>query len=174
MEKYQFAVNYPSFLNFLTELSVQYPEERQQGLFAEIIKAAKIYKFPSNEVYELIAQSVLDKVESDLHRTLPKSLTTSDMSMMSSLDLGKERRSYELINYINNVLRPYYETEKVTCHNLSAVADCDQWVCSHCGINLTEWTKVVVDEEENDTTYHEYCFKFCPECGHKVVSRYDE
>ena len=78
------------------------------------------------------------------------------------------------INYINNVLRPYYEKEKVTCHNLAAVADCDQWICSHCGINLTEWAKVVFDEDTNDTTYHEYCFKFCPECGHKVVSRYDE
>lgn len=58
-----------------------------------------------------------------------------------------------------------------TCYNLAEVADCDQWICSNCGINLTEWTKVVIDEDTNDTTYHEYDFKFCPECGHKIIER---
>lgn len=56
-----------------------------------------------------------------------------------------------------------------TCYNLAEVADCDQWVCSHCGINLAEWIRVIVDEEENDTMYYEYKFKFCPECGHKII-----
>ena len=61
-----------------------------------------------------------------------------------------------------------------TCYNMASVADCDEWICSHCGINLAEWVRVVVDEEENDTMYYEYTFKFCPECGHKVVSNCDE
>ena len=60
-----------------------------------------------------------------------------------------------------------------TCYNLADVADCDEWICSNCGVHLTEWTKVVIDEEENDTTYYEYTFKFCPECGHKVVNRHE-
>ena len=60
-----------------------------------------------------------------------------------------------------------------TCCNLSEVADCDKFICSNCGINLAEWVRVVVDEEENDTMYYEYTFKFCPECGNKVVSAFD-
>ena len=60
---------------------------------------------------------------------------------------------------------------KKTCYNLAQVADCDEWICSHCKINLTDWTKVIIDEEENDTIYFEYCFKYCPECGHKIIER---
>lgn len=59
----------------------------------------------------------------------------------------------------------------MTCTNLSAVADCDEFICSSCGIHLSDWVKVVIDYDENDTTYHEYCFKFCPECGHKVEDK---
>ena len=38
-----------------------------------------------------------------------------------------------------------------TCYNMASVADCDEWICSHCGIDLAEWVRVVVDEEEDDT-----------------------
>lgn len=60
-----------------------------------------------------------------------------------------------------------------TCCNLADVADCDEFICSNCGIDLVEWSRKVVDEDENDTMYYEYEFKFCPNCGHKVVSRDD-
>ena len=172
MEKYQFAINYPAFLTFLSETAIMYPDLREKALFAEIIKAAKSYRFPADDTYGLIAQSVLDKVERELHKELPKA-TWADMTTRSNIDLGREQCASDIINHITNVLRPHYDTEKFICHNEAEVADCDQWICSHCGINLTEWTKVVVDEEENDTTYHEYTFKFCPECGPKVVDRHE-
>ena len=55
-----------------------------------------------------------------------------------------------------------------TCYNLAEVASCDEFICSNCGIDLVEWTKKVVDEENNDEMYFEYTFRFCPNCGYKV------
>ena len=176
MEKYQFAISYPSFLTFLTELASMHPDKRDEGLFAEILRAAKAYKIPSDDVYALIAHNVLDKIERHTHKSLPNKQdpSWSDICMCTSYDLGKQDAGHELLNYIDNTLRPHYDTYKYTAFNVSAVADCDEWICSHCGLHLSDWTKHVYDEDTADTTYPEYSFKFCPECGHKVVDRYDE
>lgn len=43
-------------------------------------------------------------------------------------------------------------------------ADCDQFICSECGIHLQDWVRI--DEEDyQDRIVHEYVFKFCPNCG---------
>lgn len=47
--------------------------------------------------------------------------------------------------------------------NLSEVADCDQFICKECGINLTNWERV-----DGNMWAEEYEFKFCPNCGRKV------
>ena len=58
---------------------------------------------------------------------------------------------------------------KIFCHNLNEdYADCDQFVCSGCGIELQDWHRVERDEDDGDITYHEYTFKYCPDCGRKV------
>ena len=44
-------------------------------------------------------------------------------------------------------------------------ADCDQFVCSECGIELQDWHRVERDIDDEDITYHEYTFKYCPNCG---------
>ena len=46
--------------------------------------------------------------------------------------------------------------------------DCDQFVCSECGIELQAWHRVERDEDDGDVTYHEYMFRFCPHCGAKM------
>jgi len=46
--------------------------------------------------------------------------------------------------------------------------DCDQFVCSECGIELQDWHRVERDEDDGDVTYHEYRFRFCPNCGMKI------
>ena len=43
--------------------------------------------------------------------------------------------------------------------------DYDQFVCSECGIELQDWHRVERDEDDGDVTYHEYRFRFCPNCG---------
>lgn len=47
-------------------------------------------------------------------------------------------------------------------------ADCDQFVCSECGIELQDWHRVERDLDDGDISYHEYTFRFCPNCGAKI------
>lgn len=72
--------------------------------------------------------------------------------------------SDEAVEKLYNILT--YDTEAVT-RNLSAVSD--RFNCEKCGIRLEDCVKAVYDEEDEDTKYQEYEFKFCPECGRKVV-----
>ena len=66
--------------------------------------------------------------------------------------------------------KPYNsETGGGKCHNVNPdYADCDQFVCSNCGIELQDWHRVERDEDDGDITYHEYEFKYCPNCGAKI------
>ena len=58
--------------------------------------------------------------------------------------------------------------ERPTAHNCNEnFADCDQFVCSKCGIELQDWYRVEYDEDGN-VTYHEYVFNYCPNCGRKI------
>lgn len=54
------------------------------------------------------------------------------------------------------------------CHNENRDYDsCDQFVCSNCGIELQDW-HAVERSEDGDITFHEYEFKYCPNCGAKM------
>lgn len=54
------------------------------------------------------------------------------------------------------------------CHNENRDYDsCDQFVCSNCGIELQDW-HAVERSEDGDITYHEYEFKYCPNCGARI------
>lgn len=50
-------------------------------------------------------------------------------------------------------------------NNNEDYAECDQFVCSNCGIELQDWHRVERDEDDGEVSYHEYTFKFCPNCG---------
>ena len=47
-------------------------------------------------------------------------------------------------------------------------ADCDQFVCEKCGIELQRWVSVERDEDDGTETYQEYVFHYCPNCGAKI------
>lgn len=56
-----------------------------------------------------------------------------------------------------------------TCENINEdYADCDQFKCSECQIELQDWHRVERDEDDGDITYHEYEFRYCPNCGRRV------
>lgn len=55
------------------------------------------------------------------------------------------------------------------CENVAErYADCDEFVCSKCGIHLMEWVEVSIDEDYDDEIHSEYVFKYCPNCGAKI------
>ena len=58
------------------------------------------------------------------------------------------------------------------CHNENHdYAECDQFVCSNCGIELQDWHRVERDIDTSDITYHQYEFKYCPNCGARIDSK---
>lgn len=64
---------------------------------------------------------------------------------------------------------PSVKPQPKTGHNCNKdYADCDQFVCSECGIELQDWHKVVRDDEYDDISYQEYAFRFCPSCGCEI------
>ena len=52
-------------------------------------------------------------------------------------------------------------------------AECDQFVCSECGIELQDWHRVERDIDDGDISYHEYTFRYCPNCG-AIIEAYKE
>ena len=55
-----------------------------------------------------------------------------------------------------------------TCKNVGTdYAECDQFVCSECGIELQDWHSVERCED-GEVIFHEYTFRFCPHCGRKI------
>ena len=81
--------------------------------------------------------------------------------------------------YTNGVeLIPVFRVEQMLYHYIDSgicknVAedydDCDQFICSKCGIELQHWFRVERDEDDGDETHHEYVFRYCPNCGAKVT-----
>ena len=59
--------------------------------------------------------------------------------------------------------------EEKTCTNISEMHPVDGFTCSECGITIVDYVEEEFDEENYDTTYREYAFKYCPNCGAKVV-----
>lgn len=58
-------------------------------------------------------------------------------------------------------------TNDAFCLNINPdYNEVDQFICSKCGIHLQEWIKV---EDEEDGWYSEYEFKYCPNCGRKIM-----
>jgi DNA-directed RNA polymerase subunit RPC12/RpoP len=71
---------------------------------------------------------------------------------------------------VNTALDIAIEVLSKKCHNINKdYDDCDQFVCSNCGIELQDWHQVERDEDDGDITYHEYKFRFCPNCGARIV-----
>ena len=55
-----------------------------------------------------------------------------------------------------------------TCTNENKDYDgVDQFVCSECGIELQDWHSVERCED-GEVIFHEYTFRYCPNCGKKV------
>lgn len=75
-----------------------------------------------------------------------------------------------------NQKRGYYQPKETTCKNIgdksNPLHEVDQFVCSECRIHLEDQVKIEYDEDFGyppEKFIYEYTFKFCPNCGKKVV-----
>lgn len=46
--------------------------------------------------------------------------------------------------------------EKTCYNNNEDYDDCDQFICSECGIELQDWHRVERDDDDGEISYHEY------------------
>jgi len=74
------------------------------------------------------------------------------------------RENHKLWKFITE-LPSVTPAHKKCCNINTDYAECDQFICSNCGIELQDWSRVERDEDDGDITYHEYEFNFCPNCG---------
>lgn len=58
--------------------------------------------------------------------------------------------------------------EKI-CKNMSEMHPTDGFICSECDIRIVDYIEERFDEENYEASFHEYEFKYCPNCGAKVV-----
>ena len=56
-----------------------------------------------------------------------------------------------------------------TCTNLSEYDSIDEFECSNCGIILSEYQQIEVDENDGERFFYDYRPKYCPNCGRKIV-----
>ena len=56
-----------------------------------------------------------------------------------------------------------------TCTNLSEFDSIDEFECSNCGIVLSEYQQIEIDEDDGERFFYDYRPKYCPNCGRKIV-----
>jgi hypothetical protein len=97
----------------------------------------------------------------------------------------KEPNALLITEILDNTVELYNSLANDKIHlvgnteNMSTIAFCDRFICKKCGIHLKDWCKVVTEEYEQgdetiyDESYYEYEFKYCPECGAKIIDEGD-
>jgi predicted RNA-binding Zn-ribbon protein involved in translation (DUF1610 family) len=53
--------------------------------------------------------------------------------------------------------------------NISNFNPADGFICKKCGIRLEDWCQLEEDPDDGEISCHEYEFKFCPNCGRKII-----
>lgn len=90
--------------------------------------------------------------------------TTIGQFLIDSTDDNIE--TYE----VNNIrdIEAAATTEPNTCLNESDLFDSDEFICSECGIHLTDWVKIESDDSDEEER-SDYLLCYCPNCGKKIM-----
>lgn len=70
--------------------------------------------------------------------------------------------------YAKSFYNAGYRKEK-TCKNITKQPPVDEFICSECGLILQDYCEKRIDGEDGDECFFEVEFKYCPNCGAKVV-----
>jgi len=91
-------------------------------------------------------------------------------NMINEVDKRIEKELFERLAEMRGYVRQ--DTCKNVGDNLNMLHEVDQFVCSECRIHLEDWTRIEYDEDWGyppEKFWYEYTFKFCPNCGRKIV-----
>lgn len=82
-----------------------------------------------------------------------------------------ENGSGEIVTAVKIAKKLYnvgYRKEN-TCQNKALFSD--GFVCSRCGYFTDEVNRTDIDKDDGEYYHYDYQFKYCPECGAKVVEQ---
>lgn len=64
--------------------------------------------------------------------------------------------------------------DEKTCTNLSEFDSIDEFECSNCGIVLSEYQQIEIDEDDGERFFYDYRPKYCPNCGRKIIEENED
>ena len=64
--------------------------------------------------------------------------------------------------------------EEETCTNKSEFDSIDEFECSNCGIVLSEYQQIEIDEDDGKRFFCDYRPKYCPNCGRKIIEENED
>ena len=64
--------------------------------------------------------------------------------------------------------------DEKTCINLSEFYSIDEFECSNCGIVLSEYQQIEIDEDDGERFFYDYRPKYCPNCGRKIIEENED
>lgn len=89
------------------------------------------------------------------------------------VELYDEREAYTVNNALLKAIDKQAEElgwlDEKTCTNESEDDSIDEFECSNCGIILSEYQQIEVDEDDGERYFYDYRPKYCPNCGRKIV-----
>lgn len=84
--------------------------------------------------------------------------------------------NFEILNIDSYMLRAIDKQaeelgwlDEKTCTNESEFDSIDEFECSNCGIVLSEYQQIEVDEDDGERVFYDYRPKYCPNCGRKII-----
>lgn len=92
------------------------------------------------------------------------------------LDDGYEAYTinYALLKAIFKQVEELGWLDEKTCTNLSEFDSIDEFECSNCGIVLSEYQQIEIDEDDGERYFYDYRPKYCPNCGRKIIEENED
>lgn len=75
----------------------------------------------------------------------------------------------DILQAIDKQAEEFGWLDEKTCTNLSEFDSIDEFECSNCGIVLSEYQQIEIDEDDGERFFYDYRPKYCPNCGRKIV-----
>lgn len=126
---------------------------------------------PFSEIYEPVWEEALDMAIKSLEQEPCEDCVSREavQDKAYAYGYGLEPEGY-CVDVANIQSLPSVTPTRKAHNNNEDYAECDQFVCSNCGVELQDWHRVERDEDDGEISYHEYIFKYCPNCGAKIES----